>query len=185
MQKWFKPRNGSGDSHVTSSGRNSPVSFSAGSAKGRASLKDTQAALTAALEAVSVKDNVIDNLEKQLQEKDTLIASLTVQLDKLKSVLPPPATSQRPHSINGQRITFRSISFRNQYTHSDHHNRASLQSDKCFNAPVLRNQGKIDGVPEGAEARPKRTAISAEPTEHDYDEYYDPDYDPVVVPKSQ
>ncbi|XP_064108918.1 cGMP-dependent protein kinase 1-like isoform X1 [Macrobrachium nipponense] len=182
MQKWFKPRSGSGDGG--SSGRSSPVSFtssSGGSSKGRASLKETQAALTAALEELSLKDSVIERLQVELEEKDTTIATLNTQLDKLRSVLPPP-TGQRSHVVNGKRLSLRSVTLRNN--NNEHHNRASLQNEQCFNTPVLRHN-RIEGVSEGAEARPKRTAISAEPTDNDYDEYYDPDYNPVVVPKSE
>ncbi|XP_066954961.1 cGMP-dependent protein kinase 1 isoform X2 [Macrobrachium rosenbergii] len=182
MQKWFKPRSGSGDGG--SSGRSSPVSFtssSGGGSKGRASLRDTQAALTAALEELSLKDSVIERLRVELEEKETTIATLNTQLDKLRSVLPPP-TGQRSHVINGKRLSLRSVTLRNN--NNEHHNRASLQNEQCFNTPVLRHN-RIEGVSEGAEARPKRTAISAEPTDNDYDDYYDPDYNPVVVPKSE
>lgn len=150
------------------------------SAKGRASLRDTQAALASALESLEVKDNTIKRLEEELREKEATIASLNTQLDKLRSVLPPP-TGHRPHSLQG-RHSLRTITLRNN--NSEHHNRNSLQNDRVFVLPV-KHRNIIEGVSEGAEARVKRTAISAEPAAQDIDEFYDPGYAPVVIPKGQ
>ncbi|XP_069942431.1 cGMP-dependent protein kinase 1 isoform X2 [Cherax quadricarinatus] len=175
MQKWFKSRGGG----EGGSGSGGPMGLG-NSAKGRASLRDTQTALAAALETLTLKDNAIKRLEEELREKEATIAALNTQLDKLRSVL-PPLTGQRPHSLHG-RISLRSLTCRNN--NSEHHNRNSLQNDRYY-PPPSSNASLIEGVSEGAEARVKRTAISAEPAAQGFDEGYDPDYAPVVVPKSQ
>nr|XP_045586078.1 uncharacterized protein LOC123747908 [Procambarus clarkii]XP_045586079.1 uncharacterized protein LOC123747908 [Procambarus clarkii] len=176
MQKWFKSRGGG----EGGSGRAPPMGLS-NSGKGRASLRDTQAALATALESLAVKDGAIKRLEEELREKEATIATLNTQLDKLRSVL-PPLTGQRPHSLHG-RISLRSLTCRNN--NSEHHNRNSLQNDRYYTPPSSSNLSIIEGVSEGAEARVKRTAISAEPAAQDFEECYDPHYAPVVVPKSQ
>ncbi|XP_071517467.1 uncharacterized protein [Panulirus ornatus] len=182
MQKWFKSRGGGGEgSGSSSSSSRAPPMGLSNSAKGRASLRDTQAALATALETLAVKDSAIKKLEEDLRERDATIASLNTQLDKLRSVLPPP-TGHRPHSLQG-RLSLRTVTLRNN--NSEHHNRNSLQNDRLFVLPA-KHLNVIEGVSEGAEARVKRTAISAEPAaQEDLDEFYDPDYAPVVIPKGQ
>ncbi|XP_042234508.1 uncharacterized protein LOC121874459 [Homarus americanus] len=175
MQKWFKSRSGGGEG---GNGRAPPMGLG-NSLKGRASLRDTQAALATALETLSVKDNAIKQLEDELREKEATIATLNTQLDKLRSVLPP--LTGRANSLHG-RISLRSLTCRNN--NNEHHNRNSLQNDR-FYTPPSSYAGICEGVCEGAEARVKRTAISAEPAAQDFEEFYDPDYAPMVIPKSE
>ncbi|XP_069991696.1 cGMP-dependent protein kinase 1 isoform X2 [Penaeus vannamei] len=180
MQKWIMKNLGGGGDGGGGGGRNPPPVGVSNSGKGRASLRDTQAALSSALETIAMKDNIIQRLEEEVQAKEAKIAALTTKLDKLKSVLPPPATAR----AGGQRRSlWASDAYRNN--NSEHHNRNSLQNDRTMmTAPVLRRGLGVEGVSEGAEARVKRTAISAEPANDDIEDFYDPDYAPVAVPKS-
>lgn len=180
MQKWIMKNLGGGGDGGGGGGRNPPPVGVSNSGRGRASLRDTQAALSSALETIAMKDNIIRRLEEEVQAKEAKIAALTTKLDKLKSVLPPPATAR----AGGQRRSlWTSDAYRNN--NSEHHNRNSLQNDRTMmTAPALRRGLGVEGVSEGAEARVKRTAISAEPANDDLEDFYDPDYAPVAVPKS-
>lgn len=171
MQKWFRicPTSGEG------SGRGS-----GGSGKGRASLRDTQAALATALESCEEKDRQMKLMQEELKEKDALIATLNTQLDKLRSVLPPPT----PRTLHN-RLSLRHSS-RSNNNNNEHHNRNSLQNDRLYHGMVtLRYPDLQGGLHEGTESRVKRTAISAEPAAQDLEEFYDPVYAPVPVPKSE
>lgn len=148
------------------------------SVKGRASLRDTQAALANALEKIELKDQLIKRMEEEINEKDATIATLTTQLDKLRSVLPPP-TPRTLHS----RLSLRNNPRNNN--NNEHHNRNSLQNERLMPMVSLRYPDLHGGLTEGAESRVKRTAISAEPAAQDLEEFYDPIYAPVVVPKSE
>lgn len=170
MQKWFRICNNGGEGSGGGSG----------SGKGRASLRDTQAALATALESLEEKDRHIRRLQEELKERDASIATLTTQLDKLRSVLPPPT----PRTLHN-RLSLRSHNSRNN-NNNEHHNRNSLQNDRLYHGMVsLRYPDLGSGLHEGAESRVKRTAISAEPAAQDLEEFYDPMYAPAVVPKSE
>ena len=171
MYKWFKKsRTGPGEGSGASSGH---------SMKGHASLRDTQAALSDAIESLTLKDNRIKDLEDDIASKEATIATLTTQLDKLRSVLPPP-TSRTLHG----RLSLRTHNNRNN-NNNEHHNRNSLQNDSMFPLVTLRCSGLHPSVHEGAESRVKRTAISAEPAAQDLEDFYDPEFAPVPVPKSE
>ncbi|XP_063862357.1 uncharacterized protein LOC135101919 isoform X2 [Scylla paramamosain] len=169
MYKWFKSRNG-GDGSGGALGN---------SAKGRASLRDTQAALASALESITLKDNIIQRLQEEIVGKEATIADLNTQLDKLRSVLPPPT----PRTLHG-RLSLRTHNSRNN-NNNEHHNRNSLQNDSLFPMVTLRCSGLQCSLQEGAESRVKRTAISAEPAAQDLEEFYDPEFAPPPVPKSE
>lgn len=162
MYKWFKSRSG-GDGTGGALGN---------SAKGRASLRDTQAALASALD-------IIERQKEEIVGKDAIIADLNTQLDKLRSVLPPPT----PRTLHG-RLSLRTHNNRSN-NNNEHHNRNSLQNDSLFPMVTLRCSGLQCSLQEGAESRVKRTAISAEPAAQDLEEFYDPEFAPVPVPKSE
>lgn len=167
MHKWFKSR-GSGSDGVHGN-----------AVKGRASLRDTQAALSTALESLDLKDNLIKRLEKEILEKEATIADLNTQLDKFRSVLPTPTA----RALHG-RLSLRTHNTRNN-NNNEHHNRNSLQNDSLFPMVTLRCSGLQYSLHEGAELRVKRTAISAEPAAQDLEEFYDPQFAPAAVPKSE
>lgn len=195
MQKWFRTHcSGGGDGGGGGGGGRGPPLAVTNSGKGRASLKDTQAALASALKTLKLREDAIKQLEEELVKKDSIIADLNTQLDKLRSVLPPPTGS-----LHG-RPSLRSFKQHQRNNNSEHHNRNSLQNDRLYppNANATRpcsssatRANLLDGtntvvVESMAESsRVKRTAISAEPAAQDLNEFYDPDYAPVVVPKSQ
>ncbi|XP_076067395.1 cGMP-dependent protein kinase for isoform X2 [Oratosquilla oratoria] len=169
MQKWFK--NLSGDSGGTgcrstiaspSPAVGTPAAGDppSGNSRGRASLRETQAALAKALEAVQLRDRVISSLKEDLRAKEATITDLNTQVDKLRCVM---ATLTR-RLCNGNNNIMNLNNDNNN--NSNNNNVADSRRSSGSGGGGLRAAGDHEAA--ACDGRVKRTAISAEPSVYEH-----------------